>query len=181
MTFKKEEIISSYLKEYEKNPANAIFPSVDSNNTEGRYGVMGTGRNVKQRTNYVYFIRAMESGNIKIGYTYDPADRLKDLQVGSSEELKYMFVVPVSCEEVAKSLEYEFHTKFAHLNIRGEWFEPDKELIEFVEKAELLSKVVDSKDFKEENSTRVKKEKTWLCGHKRENWQSACSKCLLSK
>jgi len=68
---------------------------------------------------YVYAIREVESGRIKIGISRNPAARLAQLQTGNSQQLELMAVKPAvsgfSCERDA-------HKSAASLRIRGEWF-----------------------------------------------------------
>lgn len=78
----------------------------------------------------VYFIRFGESGPIKIGKTYKtPAHRLSMLQSGSPVPLHLMASIPAPAHGFT---EEDLHRKFAHLWIRGEWFEPTGELTDFI-------------------------------------------------
>ncbi len=76
----------------------------------------------------VYFVQATLTGPIKIGFTTKRmAGRLRELQGANHEELEILAVVPGTKEN-----ELALHRRFAHLRIRGEWFHPAKELLEFV-------------------------------------------------
>lgn len=76
----------------------------------------------------VYFIKGLESGNIKIGYAGNPDSRRKGLQTGSSEELSLLKTI-----DGGAALEAELKSRFAHLKIRGEWFRPEADLINFID------------------------------------------------
>lgn len=76
----------------------------------------------------VYF--AQESAGqkrIKVGHTRRDRlqSRIKSLQTGSPEQLVVRAIVPGGAET-----ERFFHQKFAHLNVRGEWFAPSQEMME---------------------------------------------------
>jgi hypothetical protein len=79
-----------------------------------------------QRGYFVYFIAAA-SGPIKIGRAKNVRTRLGALQVGNHERLSCLGTIPPSwfCEEAV-------HAKFAYLNIHGEWFRPEPELLSFI-------------------------------------------------
>ena len=82
----------------------------------------------------VYFVQEGEGGAIKIGYAKNPIARLKELQVANPDKLNMLGVIRVD----SGNLEYLIHKKFAHLKIRGEWFRPEKELLEYI-KTEAIS------------------------------------------
>jgi hypothetical protein len=75
----------------------------------------------------VYFIRSASSGFIKIGKANDPIARLKTMQTGSSDRLALIGYVAGSNDK-----ERELHRRFAALRKSGEWFEPGKELLDFI-------------------------------------------------
>lgn len=74
-----------------------------------------------------YIIRVGADGPVKIGRSEDPAQRLTDLQTSHAQELQLLRVL-----ETAFEAEPIFHERFAHLRIRGEWFEFDPEMLSFV-------------------------------------------------
>jgi hypothetical protein len=76
--------------------------------------------------NYTYFILGSEG--IKIGQSFSPRSRLRDLQPGSATPLKLLLAVPYS-----RIPEPEAHKKFKHLRMMGEWFRPEQELLDFIE------------------------------------------------
>jgi len=81
---------------------------------------------------HVYFIRSgpAPDGLIKIGATWDPHQRLRDLQVGSSEQLTLLAVMPGDT-----ATEAHLHRAFAHPRVRGEWFRPTPELLRLIAEA----------------------------------------------
>jgi Meiotically up-regulated gene 113 len=79
----------------------------------------------------VYFIKSKIIGSIKIGFCQDNnfPGRLENLQVGSADELILLFVMPYAPQSTEKAL----HKKFKKYHIRGEWFSPGEELIQYIE------------------------------------------------
>jgi hypothetical protein len=78
----------------------------------------------------VYFIRFGESGPIKIGKTNrNPRIRLALLQNGSPVRLHLMAIISEPDEDHS---EEALHRRFAHLRIRGEWFDSIRELTDFI-------------------------------------------------
>lgn len=75
----------------------------------------------------IYFVRAGADGPIKIGYTRTSLNaRLAFLQVGNAETLTV--IQRALC---GPGFERVLHERFAHLRIRGEWFRPEPELLEY--------------------------------------------------
>jgi hypothetical protein len=66
----------------------------------------------------VYFIEAVGTDMVKIGYTCNTKDRLKKLQTASPHELRLVASCKASFLE-----EQRLHSRFAHCRVRGEWFE----------------------------------------------------------
>jgi len=82
---------------------------------------------------FIYFIQAGGTGGpMKIGISKDPEKRLKALQVGSHELLKIIYKKNLGGE--AENMELFLHEKFKNFRIRGEWFRPDREIYEVIEK-----------------------------------------------
>jgi hypothetical protein len=63
----------------------------------------------------LYFIRAADA--VKIGRTVDVWNRLKKMQADNAAELECVCRLPNKGRE-----EKDWHERFAHLRIRGEWF-----------------------------------------------------------
>jgi hypothetical protein len=75
----------------------------------------------------VYFIKSGDDGLIKIGWTNDVDSRLATLQTGSPEVLSLLALVIG-----AQADERRLHQKFAHLRVRGEWFQDCAEIREYI-------------------------------------------------
>jgi len=77
----------------------------------------------RARRSYVYFIQAKEGGPVKIGWTVNPAARLKALQAASPYKLVVRFTLPGT-----QRLEHYLHERFAPWRLEGEWFEPQADM-----------------------------------------------------
>lgn len=66
----------------------------------------------------VYYVHAPDTGLVKIGFAKDPVSRLCKMQVDSPTALSI-----IALEDGGKALEAKRHASFAHLRVRGEWFE----------------------------------------------------------
>ena len=87
----------------------------------------------KGKKSYVYIIKNLDSGNLKIGVGSDPVKRLKQLQTGSDSELSLVYT-SFLCSN-AFSLENDVHNRFKEFHVRGEWFKlSEKEIINYLEK-----------------------------------------------
>ena len=75
---------------------------------------------------YVYFIRAMTLGHIKIGWALCPFSRLATLQIACPDELELLGVIVT---DDAATTEGHYHQRFIAHRIRGEWFRGAPELL----------------------------------------------------
>lgn len=75
----------------------------------------------------IYFIRGKESGNIKIGFSINPEKRKSNLQTAHYEELEFIGIMNGSLEDESKIKEF-----FSEFKIRGEWYRPVKEVLDYV-------------------------------------------------
>ena len=75
----------------------------------------------------IYFVQSGKKGPIKIGKSNDPHERIGSLQISSSEPLTLLGVMDGDIKE-----EKNIHTKFLNYRIKGEWFKPSNNLIEFI-------------------------------------------------
>jgi hypothetical protein len=83
----------------------------------------------KCETKYqVYFIQAVPDGLIKIGKANCVHTRLKELRCASPNELKLLATI----EDDDPKAEAKLHKRFAPHRIRGEWFHPAPELLDFI-------------------------------------------------
>lgn len=71
---------------------------------------------------YVYFVRAGNTGPIKIGVAVNVDNRLKTLQTGNHLELRLVAKIKCRSKADAYSMERNLHKKFKGKHIRGEWF-----------------------------------------------------------
>lgn len=78
---------------------------------------------------YVYFVRAVTLGHIKIGQAAAPAGRLAQLQTGSPDRLELIGTVP---DPTGGALEREIHRRFCHLRLHGEWYRAEPALMDFI-------------------------------------------------
>lgn len=69
----------------------------------------------------VYFAQRRKGGLIKIGYSRNVKPRVQTIRA------KVIGAVPGE-REVEKKL----HKRFAHLRVRGEWFRPEDDLLEYI-------------------------------------------------
>lgn len=76
----------------------------------------------------VYFIQEHKNpkGLIKIGQSENVRERLENLQIGSPVLLQVLKVMP------AEEYEARIHARFAKFWVRGEWFSPSKDLMDFI-------------------------------------------------
>jgi hypothetical protein len=72
---------------------------------------------------YVYFIQ-QGRGSIKIGVSEDPDRRLKELQTGTSRQLRLIAKLCLPNRAAAFDLEKELHIAYGYLRGSGEWFKP---------------------------------------------------------
>lgn len=66
---------------------------------------------------YVYFIRAGRTNLVKIGWATDVDKRQRELQTASPHPLHLIGYEPGSLFDEA-----DWHDRFKHLRVRGEWF-----------------------------------------------------------
>jgi hypothetical protein len=70
---------------------------------------------------YIYVIAADSAGPVKLGISFDPDRRLRELQTASPVTLNIHHREPVNASLV-KTLEKILHRDLAHHRRRGEWF-----------------------------------------------------------
>ena len=76
----------------------------------------------------IYFIRGKESGNIKIGYSTNPKQRKANLQTANYEELEFIGLMDGTIKDESKLKKI-----FLEFNIRGEWYRPVTEILNYIE------------------------------------------------
>lgn len=104
-------------------------PAAACTNVEGTCSQIGTDLTQRDsrpvRLGYVYFVRAGDA--IKIGFSTNSKTRLASLQTSNSEQLELLAMM-----RGTQSDERDLHQQFCHLNLRGEWFRVDEELLDFI-------------------------------------------------
>lgn len=77
----------------------------------------------------IYFAQQeSRTGPIKIGSAINPKKRLKEIQLTSPNPLVILKIIPGG-----RGKELGIHYHFQHLHSHGEWFKPEKELLDFIE------------------------------------------------
>lgn len=78
----------------------------------------------------VYFIKSEMLGLIKIGYCTDGKfkSRFCQLRVSSPDNLLLMGLI----SEADRNYEKSLHVRFKYLRVRGEWFSPGEDLVNFI-------------------------------------------------
>lgn len=107
----------------------------------------------------IYFISADETNKIKIGFSNDVKNRLKQLQTSCPFELKVLLLI-----EGDEAKEKELHIKFKKYRVNGEWFEHVEQLTKFIEENKINDKSYQynvskkySLLFEEESKSQMKK------------------------
>ena len=128
----------------EEKIKESLFKKIDKyievNNPHSMYVPM------KKSATKLYFIQEGTRGNIKIGVSKEPLDRLDALQTGNSSALRLIFM----CNMKNSSVENDIHKIFRNSKIRREWFSPDVEILRFI--LETISHCFDGTIF---NSTNI--------------------------
>lgn len=83
---------------------------------------------------WIYFIQDAVTRSIKIGSANQPALRLAQLQVGNGSPLLLLATMSGT-----RTDESRLHHRFKRYRLRGEWFRPAPELLQFIDN--LLSEV----------------------------------------
>lgn len=78
-------------------------------------------------TGYVYFCQVDGGGPIKIGWAKDVYRRLQSLQTYCPYRLRSLAVLPGTIQDETQHLK-----RFSEYHIRGEWFRPEAELVEYI-------------------------------------------------
>lgn len=86
------------------------------------------GRNQSTNARSVYFVQGVGGGPVKIGHSASPSARLTSLQVGSPSVLRVVATMRGGFE-----VERTLHRAFAKDRLHGEWFDPSRELMAFID------------------------------------------------
>jgi hypothetical protein len=80
------------------------------------------------RPHHVYFVQAGADGPIKIGFSRALSARIKKMRADCPYELTLLAHI-----DGGQDVEQDLHERFAHLRLRGEWFSPGPDLLEYIE------------------------------------------------
>ncbi len=84
----------------------------------------------------VYFVQAGD-GPIKIGITDNLENRIISLQTSNHEKINVLYSIDGHPKEKARKIEKHYHQHFEYQHIRGEWYRPDKYLLDCIEKLKI--------------------------------------------
>jgi hypothetical protein len=93
----------------------------------GGLGALQDSTGDRKKKRFVYAVRHVRTKRIKIGSSLMPITRLSQLQVANSEELELLGVCPGGLQA-----EEALHRRFARHRVRGEWYKPHKEVLNWV-------------------------------------------------
>lgn len=79
-----------------------------------------------QTPGYVYFAQAEDTGFVKIGWTRDPAQRVRQLRSQAASD-----ITPLGAKPGIRLDERAAHAQWAHCRLFGEWFQPSSDLLHF--------------------------------------------------
>lgn len=82
----------------------------------------------RARLSCVYFIEAVGAACIKIGVSFNAAQRVSELQTACPFDLRLIATIPGATERDEQAL----HERFAAHRVRGEWFVPSPEIMAFI-------------------------------------------------
>jgi len=85
-------------------------------------------------TGYIYFIQQGGDGPVKIGFTKDVENRMKNLQTANPKPLDLLVFYPGNEE-----MEKELHYRFDSIRVFGEWFEPYEKLFREVREQQRIN------------------------------------------
>jgi Meiotically Up-regulated Gene 113 (MUG113) protein len=92
---------------------------------------------------YLYFVQMLPDGPIKIGRAANPEKRLRALQTASPFDLAVRALIK-SCRPGQD--ESSIHHDLAEWRIRGEWFDADPAVLEFIDRADELQEQLRLRD-----------------------------------
>jgi len=83
----------------------------------------------KAGVRYVYFVRCLTLGHVKIGSSTTPYVRFLNIKTACPDEVELLGVI---ADAGKPSLEGMLHRRFHALRLRGEWFAGSDELLAFI-------------------------------------------------
>lgn len=78
---------------------------------------------VRKHPERVYFIGTADRAAVKIGMSRHPRARMSELQISCHQALSLLAMI-----RGGRDLELEYHKRFEHLRLRGEWFSRTPEI-----------------------------------------------------
>jgi len=85
--------------------------------------------NNSEQLGFIYFIQGENGGSIRIGCSVNPIFTLRKLQRGYPDKLKLLLVITDVFNELA-----DLQKKFKKYKTKGDWYKPDKEIFDEIEK-----------------------------------------------
>lgn len=92
---------------------------------ENLFSLLPAEKNTKQ--GFVYFVSPSAHPVVKIGFSSNPEQRIKQIQTSWPAKLTILKTLPRTYETEA-----QLHRRFAHLQMMGEWFSLTTEILEFL-------------------------------------------------
>lgn len=83
----------------------------------------------KHTEGYIYFAQIEKTGHIKIGFSSEPQKRIAGIQASCPFKIRLLAI----CKGTKKD-EENYHKRFKKIHVRGEWYEPKKHLLNFINK-----------------------------------------------
>ncbi len=84
----------------------------------------------------IYFIQGETTKLIKIGYSRNPIRRFKKLKRTNSEDLRLLRII-----RGTRADEASLHNKFKSLRKHNEWFNPNREMINYMREQDLITDI----------------------------------------
>lgn len=125
-----------WRRKREAEKAEAIRRELE-NYTEDEQELANIEKNAKKPPKkckgYIYFIQGLCGGAIKIGYSKNPEKRLAELQTGYPDTLTILLMIPGT-----EATERTLHRQFEASRLKGEWFRPDKYVIDKIKELKAM-------------------------------------------
>lgn len=81
---------------------------------------------------YVYFMQTATVGAIKLGIAWNIGYRFTSIQTGNHEKVSLVGWISFPDKALARKAERALHIRFASHLLRGEWFHPHKDVIQYI-------------------------------------------------
>ena len=130
----------------------------------------------------IYFVQGESTRLIKIGFATDVQRRLNEIRTGSPDIL-----VLLAAAEGGRNEEYALHRKFIDIRHHGEWFSPEKPLLDFIHFIAVNpTQAMRHVRYKEQCWTnpinvRAVFKSRCACGARKQEYQRMCDACFASR